>query len=278
MLHIDALRRLVPVLGLLLRRQVLGLLACLAPLLFVGQQHLRHALVGQVRPPRRLRVLPGRRAPLIQSLVGERAGMARLDGKDLAAPVRDDLRLQGMALLLARVEPPLGVGQAGPGDRRLEAVHEQDVERVRVPGRLALGPLLLGLPPVRRAQVAQEPHHVVEAILADVGADAERLADDGVGDVVAQVDQSEQHLLVRVELAASAAAGAALAVGPGRLLGQPACGQLRQDGREKLAQGGRIEAEQGADAVSGEGLQLLKVHASIFGRPKTILYYTEHLL
>ena len=261
----DARRRCKPVLGLLLRRQLFGLLTCLATLLLMRQQHLRHALVGKVRSPRRSWVQLCRLTLLIQRLVRQWAGIARLNRQHLAVLISDDLRLYRVALLLARVEPALGVRQAGPSHGRLEAVYQQHVERVGMPRRLSLGPLLLGVPPVGRAQVTQHKDDLMEAVLADVGADGEHLAAGGVGNVVAQVDQGEQHLLVGMELAASAATGAAPASGLCLLLPVAAGNQFRQDSGQQVSERGGFEAEEGADTIFGKRVQLLKVHAIIFG-------------
>ncbi len=80
--------------------------------------------------------------------------------------VRDDLRLRRETLLLAGVELLLHIGQARPADGGLEAVHQDQVQRVGVPGRLRLGPLLLGVPAVSRAHVAQEQDDLMKAVLA----------------------------------------------------------------------------------------------------------------
>ena len=55
----------------------------------------------------------------------------------------------------------------------------------------------------------------MEAVFTDVCADAEHLPDHGVRDVVAQVDQREQHFLIRIELAS----------GLGSLCGETLCGE-----------------------------------------------------
>jgi len=70
----------------------------------------------------------------------------------------------------------------------------------------------------------------VETVLADVCADREHLADHGMGDVVAQVDQSDQHLLIGEQLAPSAAADGALPALLGLLLGVASLHQRGQDG------------------------------------------------
>ncbi len=266
------------VLGLLLRRQLFGLFACLATLLLVGQKHFWNALIGKVCPPCRLRILTRSRALLIKCLVGQGAGIARLNGDDFAVLVRNNLRLDGVALLFAGVKLALGVGQTGPGDGRLKAVHQNHVQRIGMPGGFAFGPLLFGIPSVSRAEVAQKLHCVVKAVFADVRADAEHLADDGMRDVVAQVDQSKQHFLVGEELASSTAAGAALSARLCSLLGQSPGHEFGQDSRQKLAEGSVFQAKKGANTVFRKRLQLRKVHALIFGKHETYLYYTEHLM
>ena len=64
----------------------------------------------------------------------------------------------------------------------------------------------------------------------------------------------------------SAAAGAALSVGLCGLLGQAVDAHLGQHGCGKLAECGGFQAEEGADTVFGNGVQLLQVHASLIGR------------
>jgi len=71
------------------------------------------------------------------------------------------------------------------------------------------GPLLLGIEAVRRTQVPQEQDAFGKGTLTDICTDAEHLPDHGVCDVVTQVDQREQHFLIRIELAPPAAAGKA---------------------------------------------------------------------
>lgn len=135
-----------------------------------------------------------------------------------------------------------------------------------MPRRFFFGSLLFGIETVCWAEVAQELNDFVEAVLTNVCADAEHLADHRVRDVVAQVDQSKQHFLVGEELASSAAAGAALSARLCGLLCSSPGNKFRQHGSEKLAKSSRFEAQQGADTIFGKGLQLLKVHNTIFGR------------
>ena len=105
----------------------------------------------------------------------------------------------------------------------------------------------------------------MEGALADVGADAQHLADDGVGDVVAQVHQRQQHLLVREQLAGAPAADGALALGP-LLLRLAASGpQFGQGDGQQFTERGGFQAQESADAVLGVALQLGQVHALIFG-------------
>lgn len=92
------------------------------------------------------------------------------------------------------------------GDRGLEAVHEKYLQGVRRPGRLFLGPLLLGIPPVRGAQVAQKQIDFGKGTLTDVCADAEHGSDGGMRDIMAQVNQREQHFLEGKHLAGTSAA------------------------------------------------------------------------
>jgi hypothetical protein len=125
MFDIHTLTRGVVVLVLLRRRQLRAFLSGLAPHLLVRQEHLQHALVAQVRPTRRARILPGGLTALVQGLVRERARMTWLDGEDFASGIGDDLRLEGVALLLAGVELPLRGRQTGAADRRLETIYQQ---------------------------------------------------------------------------------------------------------------------------------------------------------
>ncbi len=52
----------------------------------------------------------------------------------------------------------------------------------------------------------------MEAVLADIRADVEHLAADGVGDIVAQIHEGDQHLLVREQFTPAPAADGALSV------------------------------------------------------------------
>jgi len=88
----------------------------------------------------------------------------------------------------------------------------------------------------------------------DVCADAEHLPDHGVCDVVTQVDQREQHFLIRIELAPPAAAGTALASGLGLLCGETPGSEFGQHCGTKQAEGGRLQAQQGTDTIFGKRL------------------------
>ena len=68
-LHRNTRARRMAVLFFLLARQLRGFLAGFAPHLLVRQQNLRHALIPQVRPAGRPRVLPCRRALFVELLV-----------------------------------------------------------------------------------------------------------------------------------------------------------------------------------------------------------------
>lgn len=70
---------------------------------------------------------------------------------------------------------------------------------------------------------------------------------------------------------------AALSVGLCALLGQTTGDKFGQYGREKLAEDRRFQTEEGADMVFGKGVQLLQVHASIFGRTEADFYCAGHL-
>ena len=80
--------------------------------------------------------------------------MARFNGKHFAASISDNLCFDRVPLLLSRVELALDSGQAGPSDGRLEAIDENDIYAVRMPGRLFLGPFRLGVPAMGRTNVA----------------------------------------------------------------------------------------------------------------------------
>ena len=150
----------MPVLGLLLQRQFFGFLTGPAALSFVGQKHLRYALISQVRTTRRSGILRWCLALLVQRFVWQWAGVAWLNCKNFAAFIRDDLRLEGVTLLFAGVKLPLDSGQTGSGNRCLEAVDQHYVKRIGMPGRFFLGPLLFGVPAVGRAEAGGEaaPH------------------------------------------------------------------------------------------------------------------------
>ena len=51
-------------------------------------------------------------------------------------------------------------------DLRLEAVFQNNVQRIRVPRWLFLGPLLLGIKAAGGTQITQKLHHVIKRILA----------------------------------------------------------------------------------------------------------------
>jgi len=51
-----------------------------------------------------------------------------------------------------------------------------------------------------------------------------------------------------------------------------------QHGGQQLAEGGGFKAEEGADAIFGQALQLGQGHAAIFGRNNPFLYFTEYLM
>ena len=88
----------------------------------------------------------------------------------------------------------------------------------------------------------------------NVCADAEHLPDHGVCNVVTQVDQREQHFLIRIELAPPAAAGTALASGLGSLCGETPGNEFGQHCGKKQAEGGRLQAQQGTDTIFGKRL------------------------
>ena len=95
---------------------------------------------------------------------------------------------------------------------------------------------------------------------------------------MAQVDQGEQHLLVRMKFAASASSGAALSSGL-RLLFPVAPGdEFGQGSRQELSERSGFEAEESANPVFRKGVQLLKVHATVIGQRQHLLYFTEQLI
>ena len=77
-------------------------------------------------------------------------------------------------------------------------------------------------------------------------------------DVVAQLNERQQHFLVGRHLAGVPATDGPLA--------------------PKQVEGGGFEADQYADTVFGKRLSLMKVRAVIFGTPKIFLYYAEYLI
>jgi len=72
--------------------------------------------------------------------------------------------------------------------------------------------------------------------------------------IVAQVNERQQHFLIRIELAPPAAAGTALASGLGSLCGETPGSEFGQHCGKKQAEGGGFEAEQCADTVFGKRL------------------------
>ena len=95
---------------------------------------------------------------------------------------------------------------------------------------------------------------------------------------MAQIDQCEEHPLVRVQFAPPAAAGAAPAPRLGLLLPVASGDQFGQGRLQEEAERGGFQSEQGADSVFGKGVQLLKVHGLIFGQTRDFPYFTEYLV
>ena len=88
----------------------------------------------------------------------------------------------------------------------------------------------------------------------DVGADREHGPADSVGDVVVQVDEGNQHLLIREQFASSPAADGPPTVLFGGLLGLPPLQKRRQDGGEQFCERSGFEAKESAKAILGEAL------------------------
>lgn len=69
---------------------------------------------------------------------------------------------------------------------------------------------------------------------------------------MAQVDQGGQNLLIGVDFAASAASGIAPAFGLGLLLREAAGDEFGQGCCQKLTEGRRFEAKEGANTIFGK--------------------------
>ena len=130
-------------------------------------------------------------------------------------------------------------------------------------------PFLLGVPPLGGADLAQDAP-LVKGRLAGVGGNADEFPHPGVGDVVPQVDQGEQHFLFRTQVAFAAAAGGALVIRA--LLAFLAAGEEdREGGFQQGPQGGRREAAQGAQPVFQGGGEPVRVHTPILTTGSTLM-------
>jgi len=126
----------------------------LTALPFVGQDHLVHTDIAQVGTTRCSGILFGRFTLAVESLIRNRTRMTWFNGKHLTRLVSDHLRFERVSLLLTRVKPALDIVQARTSNRCLKAVNQDNIYGVRMPGRLFLGPFLLGVPAMIRASVA----------------------------------------------------------------------------------------------------------------------------
>ncbi len=166
---------------------------------------------------------------LVNRLVRSRAPMTRIDLQDFAGDVRHDLRLEGVAFLLARIEALLPFWLGGPRNGRLEAVNQDAVGLFDCQRRAFAAEAVLGHETVGREQLAQQRHEFVKEVFAEVRADPEEVPNHFVRHVMAQVDEHEQDFLGRSQLAFRSASHGTLAVSSCPLGLLPALRQLGQD-------------------------------------------------
>src|SRR4051812_13918265 len=100
--------------------------------------------------------------------------------QNLARSIGDDLALERVTLLLARVETTLCFRIARTRDRRLKAVHNNSVHGVGTPGELTSFPALVRFISGGGTKLTKNGNDFRNRVFGDIRRDAEELSGDGV--------------------------------------------------------------------------------------------------
>src|SRR5713101_2774719 len=165
MLDYDPLAGNLFVLGFLLRRQ----LSTPRFLMRGGELGMLLAVIAFVPQSWFIRNRLWQGGLFIELEVRLRPTMPGLQGQDFSVLVGGDLRLEGVAFLLSRVDPLLPLLQRRPPHGRLKAIDDDLVQGRGRPRRLAAPPLFLGVPFLGGEEVPQDRQYFVEGVLGGVG-------------------------------------------------------------------------------------------------------------
>src|SRR5262249_20275053 len=138
--------------------------------LLVGHAHPGNPLVRQVALLLRVRIMRLDRTLFVHTFVGGWPTMPSVKVEDFARCIGDDLTLEGVALLLARIDALLQDLAAGASNGRFEAVDQCPLYRVRSPTGLPLLPLLFCIPALGWTDIPQHENHFMKGILRGIGA------------------------------------------------------------------------------------------------------------
>src|SRR6266852_4581875 len=94
-------------------------------------------------------------AAFVDPLISGWPPVAGIEGENLPAGIRGDLRLEGVALLFARVHASLPRLASGAWHAGLKGIDQHEVQLVGLPGRGVALPALLGSKTVGRTQITQ---------------------------------------------------------------------------------------------------------------------------